>query len=255
MTEIADNPYETEQLLEEYLLLHYGASEAVLPWAFGPREALDFPARCVDELVTPVRGARALELGCAVGRACFELSTFCSEVVGIDFSQSFIREAERLAREGQATFTYADEGELRCQTRVELSAQFHRDRVRFEVGDATSLRGDLGSFDIVLACNLLCRVPDPSAVLKRFADLVRPGGQLVITSPYTWMEQYTPRERWLGGFLREGQAVRSLSSLQTALEASFELEGCSDMPFLIREHARKFQWSVAQASRWRRRSA
>jgi hypothetical protein len=24
------------------------------------------------------------------------------------------------------------------------------------------------------------------------------------------------------------------------------------MPFLIREHARKFQWSVALGSRWRR---
>ena len=55
------NPYETEKLLEEYLLLHYGAPETVLPWAFGPREALDFPARCVTEQVTPVDGAHALE--------------------------------------------------------------------------------------------------------------------------------------------------------------------------------------------------
>ena len=248
------NPYETEKLLEEYLLLHYGSPETVLPWAFGPREALDFPARCVSEQVKPVPEARALELGCSVGRACFELSVFCSEVVGIDFSQSFISEAQRLAREGTASFTYPDEGELRGQASVTLDARFRRQRVAFEAGDATALRSDLGSFDIVLAANLLCRVPDPAAVLKRFASLVRPGGQLVITSPYTWMEEYTPRERWLGGLMRDGQAVRSLSSLKSALAESFELESCTDMPFMIREHARKFQWSVAQATRWRRRS-
>ena len=42
MSELVANPYETEKLLEEYLLLHYGAPETVLPWTFGPLEALDF---------------------------------------------------------------------------------------------------------------------------------------------------------------------------------------------------------------------
>ena len=51
MTDPASNPYETEKLLEEYLLLHYGAPDLVLPWAFGPREALEFPARCVTCLL------------------------------------------------------------------------------------------------------------------------------------------------------------------------------------------------------------
>jgi putative 4-mercaptohistidine N1-methyltranferase len=248
-----DNPYETPKLLEEYLLLHYGAPETVLPWSFGPRDALLFPARCVTEQIEPVQGARALELGCAVGRACFELSTFCGQVIGVDFSQTFITEARRLSQERTATFSYPDEGELVGQATIELDSRFHPERVQFEVGDATALRQDLGCFDIVLAANLLCRVPDPSAVLSRLPQLLSPGGQLVLTSPYTWMEQYTPKERWLGGFLRRGQAIRSLATLRETLEPDFSLEGTDDMPFLIREHARKFQWSVAQASRWRRR--
>jgi putative 4-mercaptohistidine N1-methyltranferase len=252
LTDLIDNPYETEKLLEEYILLHYGAPDTILPWAFGPREALEFPARCVSEHVHAQPGDRALELGCSVGRACFELSVTCAEVIGIDFSQSFIAEAQRLARERTASFSYPEEGELRQHATIALSNHFHPERVRFEVGDATALRPDLGSFDIVLAANLLCRVPDPAAVLCRLPALVRPGGQLVITSPYTWMEEYTPRDRWLGGLVRDGQAVRSLASLTEALQSSFELTACSDMPFLIREHARKFQWSVAQASCWRR---
>lgn len=249
------NLYETDKLLEEYLLLHYGTVEQVLPWAFGPREALEFPARCVTEHLAQKPGGRALELGCSVGRACFELSVFCDEVLGIDYSQNFIRQAEELRDYRQARFTSADEGELRREHRYELEARFRPDRVKFEVGDATALRPDLGSFDLVLACNLLCRVPDPHAVLDRFPQLVKPNGQLLITSPYTWMEEYTPKRFWLGGYERNGEAIRSLDSLKRALLPDFELQNVVDMPFLIREHARKFQWSVAQASLWVRKAA
>lgn len=246
------NLYETDKLLEEYLLLHYGTPEQVLPWAFGPKEALEFPARCVTERVKPVERARALEIGCSVGRACFELSVFCDDVIGIDYSNSFIRQAQALQQTREATFSSADEGELRAQHHYRLEERFRPDMIQFEVGDATDLRTDLGRFDIVLACNLLCRVPDPQSVLRRFADLVKPGGQLVLTSPYTWMEQYTPKRMWLGGFEHNGKAIRSLDSLKRALQKSFSCDNVVDMPFLIREHSRKFQWSVAQASCWTR---
>lgn len=249
------NPYETPGVLQEYLLLHYADAATVLPYDFGPGEALNFPARCVSELVSPEPGVRALELGCAVGRACFELSKFCDSVVGIDFSRAFILEAQRLSRDQQAMFSYCLEGELYEQAEIHLQGGFRPEVVQFEVGDATALRSDLGQFDIVLAANLLCRVPDPQAVLSRLPDLVAPAGQLVLTSPYTWLEEYTPKERWLGGFLRQGEPVRSLSTLRATLEPDFVLERTQDMPFLIREHARKFQWSVAQASVWTRKRA
>lgn len=248
------NLYETEKLLEEYLLLHYGEPKTALPWAFGPKEALEFPARCVAELVRPRPQGRALEIGCAVGRACMELSVVCASVVGIDFSKNFISEAQRLCREKKASYSFADEGDLRARAEYRLEERFRPENITFEVGDATALRNDLGSFDIVLAANLLCRVPDPNAVLTRLSDLVNPGGQLVLTSPYTWMEDYTPKERWLGGFYKDGEAVRSLATLKSVLSTDFELERVVDMPFLIREHSRKFQWSVAQASCWTRRA-
>ena len=249
------NLYETDKLLEEYLLLHYGTPEQVLPWAFGPREALEFPARCVTERVKVAQGSHALEIGCSVGRACFELSVFCDRVVGIDYSQSFVRQAQEMKSRKLAEFSCADEGELRATHRYELEERFRPEKVEFEVGDATDLREDLGSFDIVLACNLLCRVPDPQSVLRRFSQLVKPGGQLVLTSPYTWMEEYTPKRMWLGGFERNGEAIRSLDSLKKALSRDFSCDEVIDMPFLIREHSRKFQWSVAQASSWTRRES
>ena len=36
-------------------------------------------------------------------------------------------------------------------------------------------------------------------VLDRCPSLIVKGGLLVITTPYTWLEEYTPRELWLGG--------------------------------------------------------
>jgi hypothetical protein len=76
---------------------------------------------------------------------------------------------------------------------------------------------------------------------------------LVLTTPCTWLEQYTSPSRWLGGFAQAGRPVRTLATLQAVLEPHFTLVRTLDMPFVIREHARKFQWSVAQATVWIRR--
>ena len=75
----------------------------------------------------------------------------------------------------------------------------------------------------------------------------------MITSPYTWLADFTPTENWLGGFEADGSRRTTLDGLTAALSAHFDLVETKDLPFLIREHARKFQWSVAQASIWRRK--
>jgi hypothetical protein len=50
----------------------------------------------------------------------------------------------------------------------------------------------------VLAANLLCRVPNPRTCLDEISRSLRPGGLLVLTSPFTWMEQYTDKQLWVG---------------------------------------------------------
>jgi hypothetical protein len=75
-----------------------------------------------------------------------------------------------------------------------------------------------------------------------------------MTSPYTWLEEFTPKAEWLGGIRDDlGRAISSLEGLSRELEVFFDHESTKDMPFLIREHARKFQWSVAQATVWKRK--
>ena len=115
----------------------------------------------------------------------------------------------------------------------------------FEIGDACSLSPSLGYFDVVHAANLLCRLPDPNLLLNRLPDLVKPGGQLLLATPFTWLEEFTARENWLGSGDSEEELTRILSP-------DFELEEKREMPFVIREHRRKFQYSVAFGTRWRR---
>jgi len=247
------NPYESEELLQQYLVFHYAEAEEQFPYNFGGADALDFPKRCVLEGPDFARlpeEARALDLGCAVGRSSFELARHCQEVVGIDYSQAFIDGANRMQVDGVHWATRLDEGTATTQLELTVDSKIDRSRVSFEQGDAQMIRADIGQFDLVIACNLICRLPEPMRLLKRLPELVKPGGQLFITTPFTWLEAYTPAANWLGDGARD-----SFDGLRTALEPDFALDTQWDMPFLIREHARKFQYSIAQASRWVRASS
>lgn len=250
------NPYESDKLLAEYLLFHYASPEQIIP-AGVPEMALyaDFAIRTVSQTLQVdllPKNARALDIGCSVGRSSFELARYCTEVIGIDFSHRFVAAAKAVRESGYAEFNRCEEGHLATALRNFLPSEIDRHRVHFEQGDAMQLRGTLGSFNVVHAANLIDRLPDPLKFLRLLPSMVRPGGQLILTSPYTWLEDYTPQANWLGGFYQNERAVTTFNRLQSELP-DFLLLTTKDIPFLIREHARKFQWSIAQASVWVRR--
>lgn len=239
------NPYESEKLLSEYLLFHYGSADEILPPGApeGMRGALDFAVRTPGHF-QPGEAGRALDLGCAVGRSSYEMSRHSREVIGIDYSHAFVRAAGEIAR-GPLRYSRLDEGHRTTALEAALPAGVHPDRVSFEQGDAMNLRDDLGRFDRVHAANLLCRLPEPRRLLERLPALVRPGGELVLATPCTWLGEFTPPENWPEG--------PTLEWLRDALGADFELVEAGEEPFLIRETARKFQWTLSQVSRWSRR--
>ncbi|QIF00111.1 methyltransferase domain-containing protein [Roseimicrobium sp. ORNL1] len=240
------NIYETDRLLNEYLLFHYGSAAEVLPWDFGPAEALGFAERSVTVLLdlplVPSEGATALDLGCAVGRSCYELAHGCERVIGIDYSQSFVNAAEKVRDSGEMPYRQHIEGRDIRDLIAKRPENADASRISFEQGDAMNLRADLGSFEVVHAANLLCRLPEPQKLIQRLPDLVKSGGQLLLTTPCTWLEEFTPAQNWPQGSTFEW--------LKESLSGSFELAEQVDLPFLIREHARKYQWSVALGTRW-----
>jgi putative 4-mercaptohistidine N1-methyltranferase len=243
------NVYESDAYLADYLLFHYGTARDVWPcgWALTTEEVLNFPARCVA-LADLDGGTRALDVGCAVGRATFELTRQFDEVVGIDFSQRFIEAAQRLRQTGVLNFQRVEEGKRTSPCQALVPPELPRENATFEVGDAMALRNDLGSFDLVLAANLLCRLPEPARFLGQLPALVRPGGSLVLTTPCTWLEEFTPREHWLCD-----ERTTTLEGLRQWLEPEFTLVRTRELPFLLRETARKFQLTIAQGSCWQRR--
>lgn len=252
----ASSIYESPKLLGEYLLLHYGG-EAEVRHAGLPVDPVitdtPFPVRCVRELLDQARlpsKAVALEIGCSVGGSAFELARSCSRVEASDYSESFISAAQTLQREGRLAGMRTLEGEITTSFVAHVPAEISRDRVSFSVADATRLPRDIGSFDVVLAANLICRLSDPAGFLGRTSTLLKSGGQLLLTTPFTWLEEYTPRKRWIGGI---DSQMRSEIELTRLLECNFQLHRRRDLPFLIREHERKYQIGIALGTCWIRR--
>ena len=239
--------YESDKILAEYLLFHFGTEHEILTpdrsWPVGMRKALDFPVRTAAHFATGT-AQRGLDLGCAVGRSAFEMSRRCEEVVGIDFSHAFIHAAEAL-REGEIlTYARREEAALATLLTARLPAEVDPARLAFLQGDAMNLPNDLGQFDRVHAANLLCRLPEPVRMLARLPALVKPGGELVLATPCTWLEEFTPPENW--------PVAGTFDWLQTSLAPAFSLVLVTDEPFLIRETARKFQWTTSLVTVWRR---
>src|SRR5271154_2783259 len=107
--------YESDAAVEQYLLFHYGTPEQICPLLPEARTACGFPARCVSESLRHImlqKRTRALDLGCAVGRSSFELGRHFDEVVGIDFSERFIVEAERMRVQRLITVRAHREGDV-----------------------------------------------------------------------------------------------------------------------------------------------
>ena len=241
-----NNPYESTKLLGEYLLFHYGKNEEVLPWSNGPVEALNFTKRTVDSLIDEKSfnaDSRALDVGCAVGASSFVLGKYFGDVLGVDFSQNFIDAANTLKEKNSLSYKYLVEGD--SFKKAEAVPENTRGNISFAVGDAMNLDSSLANYDLVHAANLICRLSSPQKFFDRIPDLVRQGGQLLLATPFTWLEEYTPRNNWIG-------SGDSKEKLAEKLSPWFQLEYEEDIPFLIREHRRKYQYSISWGTRWRK---
>lgn len=98
--------YESDHQLSEYAEFHYGDSHFGMP---------NFPLAMAELAIAAMAGRptrTALDLGCATGRASFELARHFAHVTGIDFSARFINVGVQLAAQGALRYTLVDEGEL-----------------------------------------------------------------------------------------------------------------------------------------------
>jgi 2-polyprenyl-3-methyl-5-hydroxy-6-metoxy-1,4-benzoquinol methylase len=129
----------------------------------GSREFQQVSRRRIHWMCAQVGGPDVLDVGCSQGIASILLAREGHRVIGIDREHEPIRAArERLDQE---------------------EAQV-RERVEFRVGEGRAVGFPDGSFDAVLLGEVLEHQLDPGKLLDEARRVLRPGGRIVITTPY-----------------------------------------------------------------------
>lgn len=250
LPEVELNVYETDPMVSKYLDAHYAQPNLGLK---------HFPVACVERVETLVAGRpahRALDIGCAAGRASFELAKLFDHVDAVDISARLIEAPTHLQKTGKQRYIVCEEGELPLYREIRLGDfegyEAIKGKISFMQSDACNLLERFADYDLVFAGNLLEELYDPAKFLELIKGRIRPGGLLVLASTYAWHEQYTPRAKWLGGFkAATGETFKTLDGIAERLAPEFKMIGQPiDIPFVIRETARTFQYGVSELSAW-----
>jgi phosphatidylethanolamine/phosphatidyl-N-methylethanolamine N-methyltransferase len=133
----------------------YGRLAPIYDFVFGPvfRKGRSEAIKVAERI-----GGRILEVGVGTG---LSLPQYASEnrIVGVDISEPMLEVAKKRVKK-------------RGLSNVES----------IEVGDAEALRFEDDSFDVVVAQYVVTSCPNPEKALDEFARVVRPGGEIVITT-------------------------------------------------------------------------
>jgi putative 4-mercaptohistidine N1-methyltranferase len=242
--------FETQEMLDRCLMTHWSKEHERFDPSFAAQmvfpQVVELPVACAELVKRFTTGTdRALDLGCAVGRTAFELANNFKEVIGIDHNRKFIDAACHLQQHGTLDYNRKDQETQVTTLTAMVNPSIDRLRIRFELGDAGALPLYLKDFDAVVLANVLCRLPKPAACLERMQGsngLVKMGGILVMTTPFNWLPQYTPPANWLND-------VKDIAVILN----EFELVHQQEMPLLIRENRRKFEYIITMATVWKRR--
>ena len=110
------------------------------------------------EIVSDLISSDDNVLECARGTGMFSerIAPQCRSLTATDFSDKMLKIAERKC--GRAGY----------------------DNCTFEFADITDLKYEDGSFDKVVAANVIHLLDDPSAAMKEFVRIARPGGEIII---------------------------------------------------------------------------
>jgi 2-polyprenyl-3-methyl-5-hydroxy-6-metoxy-1,4-benzoquinol methylase len=144
-------------------LIDHDRIAEVYEGTLGSREFQQVSRRRIHWMCAQVGGAEVLDVGCSQGIASILLAREGHRVIGIDREHEAIRAArERLDQE---------------------EAQV-RERVEFRVGEGRAVGFANGSFDAVLLGEVLEHQLDPGKLLDEARRVLRPGGRIVVTTPY-----------------------------------------------------------------------
>ena len=243
--------YETDKIISQYCEFHYGESYLGVD---------NFPKKIaqIAKKYAPKDTKRVLDIGCSVGRTSLELKRDFPFVQGIDFSTRFIKVAIEFIKNKELKYKKTIEGDITEDKTITLKDlnldTVDMDGLEFWQGDACNLKEHFNSYDLIVAINLLDRLYDSEKFLKDITSKINKDGIFIIASPFTWDEQYVPKDKWLGGKVENGKNIYSQDQLNQLLENDFIMvEDPFEVEFVIQEHCRKYQHTFSLLSIWKKR--
>jgi len=246
---IVNDVYESDKSISRYVEFHYGDEYF---------NVANFPAKMAKKALTYVENSvKALDIGCSVGRASFELAKEFDEVWGLDFSARFIKIGVQLQERGKILYEIPEEGNISLKKEfllnsIGVSKKF-ANKCKFYQADASNLKPIYTGYDLILALNLLDRLYEPMKFLNDIKSRINSGGILFLASPYNWSEEFTPKNRWFGGYYKDGMSIKTSETLKEILVEDFELIDEFNEEFVIRESSRNYQHSISAVQVWKRR--
>jgi 5-histidylcysteine sulfoxide synthase len=218
--------YESSSVVDAYLKMHFEDPANGVP-NFAAACAQVCLDACVENEV-PLR--RALDAGCGPGRIALDLAQHFDKVLAFDFSKAFAEICRSRAPANLSAFV----GNA-CA-----------------MGDCEEIAGK--SFDLIVGANLVDRLDDPMAWIRKSKEMLSEEGVFVIISPFTWLESVTPEAKWLGGVRKDSEVHYSLHGVVHACLPELELcTAPTHLPFTIADPDGTTQYTYAQVLVFRRK--
>ncbi|MDD3343739.1 MAG: 5-histidylcysteine sulfoxide synthase [Sulfurospirillaceae bacterium] len=200
---------------------------------------------------------KALEIGSGAGRSTFELARLFEKVHGVEFTARVVRLATGFKESRKLKYALKDEGELADyyeKNLFDFGYVQEPKKVEFWQGDPHNLKPYFDGYDLVLVNDVLDTLYDPKRFLQTIHERIVQGGYLVIASSYDWDERKTPKEKWLGGFKKNGEKYSTFDALYEQLQTRFVLaeEPC-EMPLTIQANKRQKVMKNLHISVWKKR--
>jgi len=216
--------YEDKDILRSYDEFHFGE---------GLLGVKNFPQRmaevCIEFCQKYGTGkSLALDAGCGPGRTALELSKYFTNVEAYDYSQGFINMLTTNMEKRGISNIKAFQGDSHKQLASTGGAKY----------------------DLVFGCNLIDRLHSPRVWVEQCKEQLvqQPGGILVISSPYTWRQEHTSPDQWIGGYLKDAENYFTVDGLKEVLSPELSLLEERKIPFVIPDKDGTFQYTYSNCT-------
>lgn len=222
-----DAPYpRLVEHLSTYLDAHWGDRAA-------PADPMAYAMGAfVDRLAALPHVEAVVELGCSAGRIVAELAQRADHVLGLELSLGSLRRARRLLDGETVAFARRMIGRHYATATIAPGDRaVDGARRQLVCGDALDPPLIPEVYDRVVALNLLDSVARPRQLIKVIDGLCKPGGEVILSSPFAWASHVMQEPERIGG-LDPAAEVRAL------LGPRFTVIDEAEVPWSLRRDAR-----------------